>query len=294
MNPGDLTVRVSDFISDSALRRLVERTLDEDLGRGDVTTDLLVAADVEARAVVKSRADGVVAGLEVMALVFAAVDPSAKVTPLISDGSRIVRGQDLAVVSGTARGMLRGERVALNFLQRLSGVASLTAKYVDAIQGSGARIIDTRKTTPGLRALEKYAVRAGGGFNHRRDLSDAMLIKDNHVAAIAARKLSLVDAVKAARHAMPHTMTIEIEVDRLDQIPEALAAGADIILLDNMSPDDMRRAVTLIGGRARSEASGGVNLTTVAAIAATGVDVISVGALTHSAPALDIGLDVEV
>src|SRR5262245_45604778 len=285
---------ISDFITDSALRHLVEHALDEDLGRGDVTTDLLVPADLEARAVVKSRSEGVVAGLEVAALVFAVADPHAKVTPLTADGSRIVPGQDLATVSGTARGMLRGERVALHFLQRMSGVAPLTARYVDAIKGSRARIIDTRKTTPGLRALERYAVRAGGGFNHRHDLSDAMLVKDNHIAAIAARKLSLVDAVQAARRAMPHTMKIEIEVDRLDQILEALAAGADIILLDNMSPDEMRRAVALIGGRAAAEASGGVNLTTVAAIAATGVDVISVGALTHSAPVLDIGLDFEV
>ena len=284
----------SDFITDSALRRLVEYALDEDLGRGDVTSDLLVPADVEARAVVKSRAAGVVAGLEVAALVFAVADPHTTFTPLTADGSRIARDQDLAVVSGTARQMLRGERVALNFLQRLSGVASLTAKYVDAIQGSRARIVDTRKTTPGLRALERYAVRAGGGFNHRRDLSDAMLIKDNHLAAIAARKLSLVDAVKRARASMPHTMKIEIEVDRLDQIPEALAAGADIILLDNMSTDELRKAVRLIDGRAATEASGGIDLSTVAAIAATGVDVISVGALTHSAPVLDIGLDFDM
>jgi nicotinate-nucleotide pyrophosphorylase (carboxylating) len=291
VNKNDLTVRLSDFITDAALRRLVERALDEDLGRGDVTSDLLVPADAEARAVVRSRADGVIAGLEVTALVFEVADPHVKVTALVEDGSSVGRGQDLAIVSGAARRMLHGERVALNFLQRLSGVATLTAKYVEAVRNSRARIIDTRKTTPGLRALEKYAVRAGGGFNHRRDLSDAMLIKDNHLAAIAARGLSLVEAVKTARASMPHTMKIEIEVDRLDQIPDVLAAGADIILLDNMSTEELRQAVALIGGRAITEASGRVNLATVRETAATGVDVISVGALTHSAPVLDIGLD---
>ena len=294
MNKGDLTVHLSDFITDAALHRLAERALDEDLGRGDVTSDLLVPADAVARAVVRTRADGVIAGLEVMALVFEVADPHVKVTALAEDGSSVGRGQDLAIVSGAARCMLHGERVALNFLQRLSGVATLTAKYVEATRSSRARIVDTRKTTPGLRALEKYAVRAGGGFNHRRDLSDAMLIKDNHLAAIAARRLSLVEAVKTARASMPHTMKIEIEVDRLDQIPDALAAGADIILLDNMSTEELRQAVALIGGRAITEASGGVNLATVGEIAATGVDVISVGALTHSAPVLDIGLDFEV
>jgi len=226
-----------------------------------------------------------------MALVFEVADPRVKITALVEDGSSVGRGQDLAIVSGAARRMLHGERVALNFLQRLSGVATLTARYVEATRSSRARIVDTRKTTPGLRALEKYAVRAGGGFNHRRDLSDAILIKDNHLAAIAARGLSLVEAVKTARASMPHTMKIEIEVDRLDQIPDALAAGADIILLDNMSTEELRQAVALIGDCAITEASGGVNLATVGEIAATGVDVISVGALTHSAPVLDIGLD---
>jgi len=291
VNKRDLTVRLSDFITDAALRRLVEHAVDEDLGRGDVTSDLLVPADAEARAVVRTRADGVIAGLEVMALVFEVADPHVKVAPLVEDGNSVGRDQDLAIVSGPTRGMLHGERVALNFLQRLSGVATLTARYVEATRSGRARIVDTRKTTPGLRALEKYAVRAGGGFNHRRDLSDAMLIKDNHLAAIAARRLSLVEAVKTARVSMPHTMKIEIEVDRLDQIPDALAAGADILLLDNMSTEELRQAVALIGGRAITEASGGVNLATIGEIAATGVDVISVGALTHSAPVLDIGLD---
>jgi nicotinate-nucleotide pyrophosphorylase (carboxylating) len=184
--------------------------------------------------------------------------------------------------------------VALNFVQRLSGIATLTSRYVDAVRGTRARITDTRKTTPGLRALEKYAVRAGGGFNHRRDLSDAMMIKDNHLAVIAARGLSLTEAVTVARESMAHVLKIEIEVDRLDQIAEALAAGADIILLDNMCPADLAEAVTMINGRAITEASGGVSLGNVSEIAATGVDLISVGALTHSAPSLDIGLDVDI
>ncbi len=287
-------MNLSDFITPSALRRLVEHALDEDLGRGDVTSDGLVPPDVGARAVVRSRGDGVVAGLEVAALVFEVADARVTFTSLTGDGSPVARGQDLAVVAGAARSILRAERVALNFLQRLSGVATLTARYVDAVRGTRARIIDTRKTTPGLRALEKYAVRAGGGFNHRRDLSDAVLIKDNHLAVIAARGLSLTDVVKQARASLPHTMTVEIEVDRLDQIPEALAAGADSILLDNMSKDELRKAVLTIDGRALTEASGGIDLATIREVAATGVDVISVGALTHSAPVLDIGLDFEI
>ena len=293
MDNGDLTVQLSDFLTESALRRLVEHGLEEDLGRGDVTSDRLVPPDVGARAVVRSRGEGVIAGLEVAALVFAVADPRVKFVALDGDGSPVARGHDVAAVSGPARSLLRAERVALNFLQRLSGVATLTSKYVEAVRGTRARIIDTRKTTPGLRALEKYAVRVGGGFNHRRDLSDAMLIKDNHLAVIAARGLSLAEAVTRARPSLPHTLKIEIEVDRLDQIPEALAAGADIILLDNMSAADLRRAVLMIGGRAGTEASGGVSLTTVREIAEAGVDVISVGALTHSAPVLDIGVDFE-
>jgi nicotinate-nucleotide pyrophosphorylase (carboxylating) len=287
-------MNLSDFITESALRRLVEQALEEDLGRGDVTSDLLVPPEATARAVVRSRGEGVTAGIEVAALVFETANPRVSFTTLTPDGATVRRGQDLAVVAGEARRLLHAERVALNFLQRLSGVATLTARYVDAIRGTRARIIDTRKTTPGLRPLEKYAVRAGGGFNHRRDLSDAMLIKDNHLVAIAAQGGSLADAVKRARAVLPHTLKIETEVDRLDQIPAALEAGVDIILLDNMAPNDLRKAVALIDGRAITEASGGITLATVREIAATGVDVISVGALTHSAPVLDIGLDFEV
>ncbi|MEK6286048.1 MAG: carboxylating nicotinate-nucleotide diphosphorylase [Acidobacteriota bacterium] len=292
MSKGEL--RLSDYMTESGLRRLVERALEEDLGRGDITSDLLVPSDVTTKAVLRSRGQGVIAGLDVAAMVFASVDAQVHFAALITDGDAVVPGQELAVISGAARSLLRAERVALNFLQRLSGIATLTSRYEEAVRGTRARIVDTRKTTPGLRSLEKYAVRAGGGFNHRRDLSDAMMIKDNHLAVIEALGLSLSEAIKQARESLPHTLKIEIEVDRLDQISEALAAGADIVLLDNMSIEDLRRAVAMIDGRAMTEASGGVNLRTISEIAATGVDVISVGALTHSAPALDIGLDFEV
>lgn len=294
MTKAKFLLRVSDFITESALRRLIEHALEEDLGRGDVTTDLLIPPNLEARGLLRSRVDGVVAGLEVATLVFQLVDARVQFNPRVGDGARVSRDQDLAVVSGAARSLLRAERVALNFLQRMSGIATLTSQYVEAVRGTRARIVDTRKTTPGLRALEKYSVRVGGGFNHRRDLSDAMLIKDNHLAVIAACGLSLGDAVAQARESLSHTLKVEIEVDRLDQIADAIAAGADIILLDNMSPHDLANAVRAIDGRAITEASGGVDLASVSELAATGVDVISVGALTHSAPALDLGLDVEL
>jgi nicotinate-nucleotide pyrophosphorylase (carboxylating) len=292
VSKGDL--RLSDYMTESALRLLVEHALEEDLGRGDVTSDLLVPPGVAARAVLRSRSQGVIAGLEVAAMVFAVADPTLHFAALIADGDAVAAGQELGVVSGAARSLLRAERVALNFLQRLSGIATLTSRYVKAVRGARARVVDTRKTTPGLRSLEKYAVRAGGGFNHRRDLSDAVMIKDNHLAVMGALGLTLNEAITRARQSLPHTLKIEIEVDRLDQISEALAAGPDIVLLDNMSTADLKRAVALIDGRAITEASGGVNLETISDIAATGVDVISVGALTHSAPALDIGLDFEV
>ncbi len=284
-------LRVSDYISESGLRRLVELALEEDLGRGDITSDLFIPSDAVARAVFRTRTQGVIAGLDVAAIVFEAADSQAQFSALIADGAAVVRGEEIAMAAGPARSLLRCERVALNFLQRLSGIATLTSQYVEAVRGTRARIVDTRKTTPGLRSLEKYAVRAGGGFNHRRDLSDAMLIKDNHLAVIEGLGLSVTEATEKARQSLPHTLKVEIEVDRLDQIPQALEAGADIILLDNMSTDDLKRAVVIIDGRAIIEASGGVTLGTISEIAATGVDVISVGALTHSAPALDIGLD---
>ena len=286
--------KLSDFITDHHLLRLIQDALEEDLGRGDVTTDSLIEPDLVARAVLRSRDKGVIAGLDVAERAFSVVDPRIEFTASVVDGESVEAEQELAVISGPARGLLRGERVVLNFLQRMSGIATLTSRYVQAVRGNRARIIDTRKTTPGLRPLEKYSVRAGGGFNHRRDLGDAMMIKDNHIASIKAQGLSLIEAVTRARQSMPHTLKIEIEVDRLDQIHEALKAGADIILLDNMSPEELKSSVAMIDGRALIEASGGVNLSTVSEIAATGVDLISVGSLTHSAPALDIGFDFEV
>ena len=287
-------LRVFDYLTEYGLRELVARALEEDLGRGDVTSDLLIPSDAAARAVFRSRSHGVIAGLDVVAMVFDVVDAQAQFKASVPEGASVVPGQEIGVVSGAARSVLRAERVALNFLQRLSGIATLTSRHVEGVRGTRARIVDTRKTTPGLRPLEKYAVRAGGGLNHRRDLSDAMLIKDNHLAVIGALGLSLGEAIRNARESLPHTLKIEVEVDRFEQIAEALGAGADIILLDNMSTEDLRRAVKFINGRAVTEASGGVNLESISQIAATGVDVISVGALTHSAPALDIGLDFEV
>ena len=286
--------RLSDFITDHHLLRLIEDALEEDLGRGDVTTDMLIEPDLVAKAVLRCREKGVIAGLEVAERVFSVIDSDIEFTANIVDGESVAADQELAVIFGPARGLLRGERVALNFLQRMSGIATLTSRYVHEVRGSRARITDTRKTTPGLRPMEKYSVRAGGGLNHRRDLGDAMMIKDNHLASIKALGLSLIEAVTRARQSMPHTLKVEIEVDRLDQIPEALRAGAHIILLDNMSAEELKSSVALIDGRALIEASGGVNLSTVSEIAATGVDLISVGALTHSAPALDIGFDFEV
>jgi nicotinate-nucleotide pyrophosphorylase (carboxylating) len=287
-------LRLLDFLSEAGLRRLVERSLEEDVGRGDVTSDALIPLTAQSKAVFRSRAPAVVAGLDVARMVFDVTDAQIRFENLSVDGAAVVSNQEIAAVSGPARSLLRAERVSLNFLQRLSGVATLTSKYVEAIQGTRARIVDTRKTTPGLRSLEKYAVRAGGGFNHRRDLGDAVLIKDNHLAVIGSSGLTVREAIAKMRESLTHTLKIEIEVDRIDQIEEVLAARPDIILLDNMSTEDLKNAVKLIDGRALTEASGGVSLETVRAIAETGVDIISVGALTHSAAASDIALDFEM
>jgi nicotinate-nucleotide pyrophosphorylase (carboxylating) len=211
--------------------------------------------------------------------------------PLLADGAPVAAGAIVAAISGPAASLLTGERLALNYLQRLSGIATLTARYVQALSGTAARLVDTRKTTPGLRSLEKYAVRCGGGSNHRHGLSDGMLVKDNHVAILRQQGVTLRDVVARARAGAPHSLRVEVEVDRLDQIEDAIAGGADVILLDNMPPATLAEAVRLIAGRALTEASGGITLAGIRACAATGVDLISVGALTHSAPALDIALD---
>ncbi len=278
----------------SELRRIVEHALAEDVGPGDITTEALVPADLAARGQFRVKGNGVIAGLPVVEAVFDVLDPSVAVTRLMADGSRVKPGDVIAEVAGPARSLLTGERVALNFLQRLSGIASTAAQYVEAVKGTQARIVDTRKTTPGIRPLEKWAVRAGGACNHRYNLADAVLVKDNHLVALRRQGVGLAGALKLARERIPHTMRIEVEVDRIDQVPAALEGGADIILLDNMSLEEMRQAVELIAGRALVEASGGIRLETVRSIAETGVDLISSGAITHSATSLDISLDFEL
>jgi nicotinate-nucleotide pyrophosphorylase (carboxylating) len=275
-----------------AWKAIVDLALAEDIGGGDVTSDATIPADAWGRGAFIAKAPGVLSGLDAAALVFARVDPDIQFVPFLRDGDRLTPGAMIATVEGPARGLLAGERVALNFMQRLSGVATQTARFVEAVAGTRARIVDTRKTTPGLRALEKAAVRHGGGHNHRFGLSDGMLIKDNHLAAVGGPE-RVAKAVRLARERAPHSLRIEVEVTTLDELAEALASGADVVLLDNMTLDQMRRAVAITAGRALLEASGGVTLDRVRAIAETGVDVISSGALTHSAPAVDISLEFE-
>ncbi len=278
----------------AAVDRVVRAALAEDAPWGDVTSEHLIPAEASAEAAIVAREPGVFAGGAAIESAFAQVDASIRVDGLVADGTAFERGDVLARVSGPARGVLRGERIALNLAQRLSGVATLTARYADAVRGTGARIVDTRKTTPGLRMLERHAVRAGGGRNHRFSLSDAVMAKDNHLAVLAAQGIGTAEALRRLRASLPHTTSIEVEVDRLEQIHEVLEGGADTIMLDNFALDELRAGVELIAGRAVVEASGGVTLDTVAAIAATGVDVISVGALTHSVRALDLGLDIRL
>ncbi|GIV19135.1 MAG: nicotinate-nucleotide diphosphorylase (carboxylating) [Armatimonadota bacterium] len=269
---------------------IVSRALQEDIGTGDTTTQLTVPEGVEAVGEFRTAQPGVLAGMPVVERVFAQLNPRVRLEPLVKEGQRFDAGTVLAEVHGDARCLLTGERVALNFVQRLSGIATLTARFVEAVKGLPVRICDTRKTTPGLRYLERYAVRVGGGFNHRFGLYDAVLIKDNHIAVCGG----IAQAVHRVRHTLPHTMKVEVECDSLQQVQEALEAGVEIILLDNMSLDDLREAVRMAKGRAFLEASGGVRLDTVRQIAETGVDAISVGALTHSAPAIDIQLEIRL
>ncbi len=282
------------LIADIALHRaaqtLIELALAEDLGTGDITSCATIPADTPARGVLQAKAIGVLAGLPIAAQVLATVDPALLFTPLQPEGAALTPGVLLAEITGPARSLLTAERTALNFLQRLCGIASVTARYVRAVAGTRARIVDTRKTLPGHRVLDKYAVRVGGGCNHRFNLSDGVLIKDNHIAAVGG----VAAAIRAARAGAPHTLRIEVEVENQAMVEEAVAAGADILLLDNMSLDAMRAAVAFIAGRALTEASGNVTLERVRAIADCGVDLISSGALTHSVSALDISLDVVV
>ena len=275
------------------IRTAIQAALTEDIGPGDVTTLATVPAASRARAVLRAREPLVVAGLAFAETAFRELAPEMQFTPGRRDGEHLGPGETLMEFQGAARAMLTAERVALNFVQRLSGVATATAAYVAAVAGTNVRILDTRKTTPGWRRFEKYAVACGGGTNHRTGLYDLVLIKDNHLAALRdALPNAIAAAVQRARAHAPQ-LQVEVEADTLAQVALAADAGADIILLDNMTPAQLTEAVQIIAGRARTEASGGVNLQTVRAIAATGVDFISVGAITHSARAVDIGLDFE-
>jgi nicotinate-nucleotide pyrophosphorylase (carboxylating) len=279
-------------LSPEVIRAVVSGALAEDIGQGDLTTLAVIPAGARAEALVVMREPGVVAGLPVLEAVFAALDSALTLESDVADGQSVAAGATLARVAGSARAILTGERVALNLLQRLCGIATLTARYVAAVRGLPVRILDTRKTTPGLRALEKYAVRAGGGTNHRFGLYDAVMLKDNHLALLAAHGVDIGEAVARARAAVGPMVRIEVEADTVEQVRAAAAAGADLILLDNMGPALLREAVAAAAGRARLEASGSITLETVRAVAEAGVDYISVGALTHSARALDIGLDI--
>jgi nicotinate-nucleotide pyrophosphorylase (carboxylating) len=284
---------MSGYLDLDHVRSVVRDALDEDGAFRDVTTEALVPREQRGRGVFIAKSDGVIAGLPVAEAAFTALDPGVQFTASIDDGAWVEDGRVFAEVNGALASILSAERVALNFLQRLSGVATATRALTDAVTGKPVRVIDTRKTTPGLRALERYAVRMGGGGNHRFNLSDGILIKDNHIAAGRARGLSVADVVRAAREGSPHTLRIEIEVETYDEAEEALAGGADVILLDNMSPEEMARVVRLTKGRALTEASGGVTIDNIRAIADSGVDLISSGSITHSAKALDISLEIE-
>ncbi len=275
------------------VERLIDRALEEDLGLGDATTDILIPPGLQGSGTIIAKAHGVLAGLPVALAVFRRVDPSIQGEALLEEGAPLEPGSRIADISGPLHAILKGERTALNFVQRLSGIATETARYVAAVQGLPVRILDTRKTTPGLRLLEKYAITVGGGYNHRKNLGDGILIKDNHIAALRRQGVGLAEVVRRARQRAPHTLRIEVEVTTLEEAREALEGGADIILLDNMGLEMMRQAVAVIKGRAMTEASGGITLERVRAVAETGVDLISVGALTHSAKALDMSLEVE-
>jgi nicotinate-nucleotide pyrophosphorylase (carboxylating) len=278
----------SETLSRLLIEPVVAAALREDLGGlGDVTSESVVAAETVAEVALVARRAGVIAGLDVAALAFTLVDPAIKITAEAQDGDHVTGGARLLTLVGAARSLLTGERTALNFLGRLSGIATLTAQYVAAVSGTLAKIADTRKTTPTLRLFEKYAVRCGGGVNHRFGLDDGILIKDNHIAAAGG----ITQAVARAKARLGHMTKIEVEVESLHQLEEALAARVDAVLLDNMTPAQLRRCVELVAGRAITEASGGITLETLRATAETGVDLISVGALTHSAPNFDVALD---
>ena len=273
------------------VKRLIRQAIAEDFSQGDMTTEALIPETSQSKALVTAKARGIIAGTEVSKQVFLKVDPKLEVDILIKDGAEVKLGDVIARIEGRTASILKAERVALNFLQRLSGIASETARYVQAVKGLPVLITDTRKTSPGLRTLEKYAVRVGGGKNHRMHLADGILIKDNHIAVLRRRGLSIKEIVAKARHKASPELKIEIEVKTPEEAIHAAEAGADTIMLDNMNLKDMRQAVRLIKGRALIEASGGITLKSVRAVAETGVNLISIGALTHSPKALDISLE---
>jgi nicotinate-nucleotide pyrophosphorylase (carboxylating) len=276
------------------IRDLVDSALAEDVGAGDPTTDTLIEPGLIGSASLVTRQEGVLAGIDVATSVFTQFDPALCAGTLVEDGTRVVAGDRLGTVKGSVASILKAERTAVNFLQHLSGIATQTRYYVNAVDGLNAQIVDTRKTTPGLRKLEKYAVSMGGGRNHRHNLADGILIKDNHIEALALQGIGIGEVVRRALAGASHMIKVEIEVETIEQLEEALDAGADLVLLDNMEPEQMETAVRIASGRAVVEASGGITLETVRDIARTGVDIISVGALTHSAPSLNISLDMTI
>jgi len=282
-----------ELLNSPEVGQLIDRAIAEDLGWGDVTTQALIPDDQHGSATVIAKATGIVAGTELARQVLLKIDPRLTVAILIKDGTAIRPGDRIATIKGGVASILKAERLVLNFLQHLSGIASGTARYIEAVAGLNVRVTDTRKTLPGLRALQKYAVRAGGGKNHRKHLGDGILIKDNHLAALRSRGLGIKEILAKARQGAPPGIEIEIEVKNLEEAAEAAVGGADIIMLDNMSLEDMRKAVQLIAGRARVEASGGITLENIRAVAEMGLDLISVGALTHSSKALDISLELD-
>ncbi|WP_454698853.1 carboxylating nicotinate-nucleotide diphosphorylase [Arthrobacter humicola] len=293
--PARTGVELTGSLPEAAVLGVLRAALAEDAPYGDITSQVLIPAQARATAVLNARVPGVLSGGAVFAAAMKLTDPDAVVELLVADGERFGAGMPLARVTGNARAVLLAERVGLNLVQRMSAIATKTAEFVDLVQGTKARITDTRKTTPGLRVLERYAVRCGGGANHRFSLSDAVLAKDNHLAVITGGDPAKLTAVlKSAKAQLGHTTHFEVEVDRMEQVEPVLAAGVDTIMLDNFTLEELAAGVALVDGRARVEASGNVNLGTVAAIAATGVDVISIGGLTHSVIALDLGLDVEL
>ncbi len=280
-------------LSERQLEATINAALEEDSGRGDVTSEALIPPDLTGKATLLVKEKGVLAGIGVAKRVFEIIDPTLDVNILVNDGAAIKPGDITATITGSIISILEAERTALNFLQRLSGIATTTAQYVTAIKGTDAKIYDTRKTTPGLRALEKYAVRMGGGQNHRMNLAEAVLIKDNHIAACRAMGMNLKDIIVKARKNAPAGITIEVEVTNANEAEEALKARADIIMLDNMSIEEMKKVVKNVNGQATLEASGSITLDNVRQVALTGVDIISIGALTHSYKALDISLEME-